>query len=173
MGEFEGLRDEAVIRLLADTGMRAGEVLALAVDDVDLRRRMVTVTSAKGGKHRMAAFSAETARAIDRYLRSARRGHKLAATPRLWLGTANRGWTYPSLRGALLKRAEAAGITGLPPAPPPAHRHVAALDAGVAEGDVMAHIGWSSRAMLDRYVEDTAQRRAAENFQKYLDGRGR
>jgi integrase/recombinase XerD len=170
---FEVLRDEAVVRLLADTGMRAGELLALTTGDLDLRRRLVTVTRAKGGKHRIAAFGPDAARAVDRYLRRGRRGHKLAHTPPLWLGTANRGWTYPALRGALAKRAAAAGITGFHP-----HRlrHTAAsaaLDAGMAEGDVMAHMGWSSRQMLDRYVEDTAQRRAAENFQRYLDGRGR
>jgi integrase len=171
--QFECLRDEAVIRLLADTGMRAGELLALTVSDVDLRRRLATLTRTNGGKHRIAAFSPEAALAVDRYLRKARRGHKLAPTPALWLGTANRGWTYHALRGSLLKRAEAAGINGF-------HAHrlrhtaaLAALDAGLAEGDVMAAMGWSSRAMLDRYVEDTAQQRAAENFRRYLDEKAR
>jgi site-specific recombinase XerD len=168
---FEALRDEAVVRLLADTGMRAGEAVGLTVDDVDLRRRLVTVTRAKGGKHRIAAFSPDTARAIDRYLRRARRGHKLAHTPPLWLGTANRGWSYHSLRGALLKRATMAGVKGFHP-----HRlrHTsasAALRAGISEGDVMASHGWSSRAMLDRYVEDTAQERAAAAMARYFDTR--
>ena len=170
---FECLRDEAVIRLLADSGMRAGELLGLTVDDVDLRTRRAIITRAKGGKHRVCAFSAETARALERYLRRARRGHKLVLTPRLWLGTANRGWTYASLRGALAKRAAAAGVKGFHP-----HRlrHTAAsaaLDAGMAEGDVMAHFGWSSRQMLDRYTEDTAQRRAADSFARMFDQRGR
>ncbi len=170
---FECLRDEAVIRLLADTGARAGELIALRVDDVDLRARIATITRAKGGKRRIAAFSAETARAIDRYLRKARRGHKQAGGPRLWLGTSNRGWTYPALQGALYKRAETAGIKGMH-----AHRlrHTSAsamLDAGVAEGDVLAHHGWSNRAMLDRYVHDTAQRRAADNVKRYFDGQDR
>ena len=169
---FECLRDEAVTRLLADTGMRAGECVALAVGDVDLARRIVKVTRAKGGKHRIAAFSADTARAVDRYLRRARRGHKRADTPRLFLGTLGRTWSYPALRAALAKRAAAAGITGFHP-----HRlrHTAAsaaLDAGLSEGTVMASLGWSSRAMLDAYVEDTAQRRAAEDFRRWFDERG-
>jgi integrase/recombinase XerD len=171
---FEALRDEAILRLIADTGMRAGEVLALTVDDVDLKRRLVTVTRAKGGKHRLVAFSAETARAIDRYLRRARRHHRHAAlSARLWLPTANRAgpWSYHALRGALAKRAEAAEVKAFHP-----HRlrHTAAsaaLDAGMAEGDVLAAFGWSSRQMLDRYVEDTAQRRAAANFARYFDER--
>ncbi len=169
---FECLRDEAVVRLLADTGMRAGEAVALTTGDVDLGRRVVRVTRAKGGKHRIAAFSADTARAVDRYLRRARRGHQLAATPPLWLGTLGRTWSYPALRAALAKRAAAAGVTGFHP-----HRlrHTAAsaaLDAGLSEGAVMASLGWSSRAMLDAYVADTAQRRAAEDFQRWFDERG-
>src|SRR5690242_18985131 len=123
--------------------MRAGEAVALTADDVDLGRRVVRVTRAKGGKHRIAAFSADTARAIDRYLRRARRGHQLAHTsPALWLGTLGRTWSYPALRAALARRAAAAGITGFHP-----HRlrHTAAsaaLDAGLSEGAVMASLGW-------------------------------
>ena len=55
-------------------------------------------------------------------------------------------------------------------------RHTATsalLDAGVAEGDVLAQMGWSNRAMLDRYVQDTANRRAAENIKRHFDGQGR
>jgi integrase/recombinase XerD len=170
---FEALRDEAAIRLLADTGMRAGELIALALDDVDLRRRLVTVTRAKGGKHRISAFGPEAARALDRYLRRARRGHRLAASPRLWLGDGNRTWAYHAMRTALARRAAAAGLKGFHP-----HRlrHTAAsaaLAAGISEGDAMAQFGWSSRAVLDRYTRDTAQQRAAESFRRYFDGRGR
>ncbi len=169
---FEALRDEAVVRLLADTGARAAELIAMTVDDVDLRGRVAAITRGKGGKRRLSAFSAETAKALDRYLRKARRGHKLAGTPRLWLGTSNRGWGYAALQGMLAKRGAFAGIKGLHP-----HRlrHTATsalLDAGVAEGDVLSQMGWSNRAMLDRYVADTANRRAAENINRHFDGQG-
>jgi integrase/recombinase XerD len=171
--QFEALRDEAVVRLLADTGARAGECVALTVDAVDLRARRVRVTRAKGGKWRVSAFSAETARAIDRYLRKGRRGHRLAHTPALWLGTANRHWSYSALRGSLSRRAETAGVKGFHP-----HRlrHTAAesaLDAGVAEGSVMASFGWASRQMLDRYTLTRRQERAAEEFTRYFDQQGR
>ena len=74
---------------------------------------------------------------------------------------------------ALRRRAEAAGVKGFHP-----HRLLhtaasAALDGGLAEGDVMAQMGWSSRAMLDVYVEDTRQKRAAELFARFFDQRGR
>ena len=168
---FECLRDEAAVRLLADTGMRAGELVGLDVDDVDLRRRVVVVTRAKGGKHRVSGFGPEAARALDRYLRKARKTHRLAHTPRLWLGTANRGWTYHGLRGSLLRRAEAAGIAGFHP-----HRlrHTSAsnwLRDGGSEQGAMAQFGWSSRAMLDRYTEDTKQERAVAEAHRLFEAR--
>ncbi len=36
--DFRDRRDEAIIRLMAETGMRAGEVCGLVVDDVDVTR---------------------------------------------------------------------------------------------------------------------------------------
>ena len=169
---FEALRDEAVARLLADTGMRAGEAVALTVGDVDLARRIVRVTRAKGGKHRIAAFSADTARAVDRYLRRARRGHQHADTPALFLGTLEPGLVLP---GAPRRARQARGRGRdhrLPPAQIAAHRGVGRARRRPVEGAVMASLGWASRAMLDAYVEDTAQRRAAEDFKRWFDERG-
>jgi site-specific recombinase XerD len=117
-GVFERLRDEAVIRLLADTGLRAGEAVALTTADVDLARRAVVVRRAKGGKHRLAAFSADTARALDRYLRRARRGHKLAATPpaRVNAARANRPVSTS------YRRAASAETSGFAPGRPAARQ---------------------------------------------------
>jgi integrase len=170
---FECLRDEALLRLLADTGMRAGECVALRLEDVDLARRTVVVTRAKGGKHRVSGFSAATARALDRYIRRVRRGHQLAAGGRLWLGTANRGFTYHALRGAVGKRAALAGVADMHP-----HRlrHTAAsawLAAGGTELGAMAHFGWANRQMLDRYTEDTKQERALAEAHRLFDREGR
>ncbi|MET0476170.1 MAG: tyrosine-type recombinase/integrase, partial [Mycobacterium sp.] len=83
--EFRDRRDEAIVRLMAETGMRAGEVCGLTVGDVDLTRGLVTVRRGKGGKGRVAPFGAQTGVAIDRYIR-ARRTHILADTKALWLG---------------------------------------------------------------------------------------
>ena len=83
--EFRDRRDEAIVRLMTETGMRAGEVIGLTIADLDLQRGLVTVHRGKGGKGRVAPFGPQTARAIDRYLR-ARRTHRLADTTALWLG---------------------------------------------------------------------------------------
>jgi site-specific recombinase XerD len=158
--QFRDRRDTALVRLMAETGMRAGEVIGLTVADVDLQRGLVTVRRGKGGKGRVAPFGTGTGRAIDRYLR-ARRTHRLADAPALWLGDRGKELAYYGLRNALQYRAGLAGLTGFHP-----HllRHTAAsrwLAAGGSEGGLMAVAGWASRDMLDRYVRSTAAERAA------------
>ncbi len=72
---FENRRDTAIIRLLVDTGMRAGELCGLGVDDVDFDHQVAHVLG-KGGRHRACPFGSKTADALRRYLRfrsSARR----------------------------------------------------------------------------------------------------
>jgi site-specific recombinase XerD len=157
---FRDKRDEALVRLLSETGLRASECLALQVADVDLKRGLATVRRGKGGKGRVAPFSPQVAAALDRYLR-ARRSHKLASTPALWLGSHNKGFAYFGLNDTLRDRAKTAGIEGF-------HlhlmRHTAAtrwLRAGGSEGGLMAVAGWSNRTMLDRYVGASAAERAA------------
>ena len=43
-------RDEAIIRLMLETGVRVGEVVALETRDLDLTNALVTVRRGKGGK---------------------------------------------------------------------------------------------------------------------------
>src|SRR5271155_2658514 len=83
-------RDEAIVRLMAETGMRAGEVVSLQVSDVNLHDGLVTVVRGKGGKGRVAPFGSQTAAALDRYLRT-RRTHRLADTGSLWAAGVVRG----------------------------------------------------------------------------------
>lgn len=158
--EFRDRRDEAIVRLMAETGMRAGEVCALTVTDVDLPRGLVTVHRGKGGKGRIAPFGPQTGRALDRYIRT-RRTHRLAEGPALWLGDRGKGLSYYGLHKALKYRADLAGLSGFHP-----HllRHTAAarwLAAGGSEGGLMAVAGWSTRDMIDRYTRATASERAA------------
>lgn len=158
--DFRDRRDEAIVRLMAETGMRAGELVDLEVASVDLNRGLVTVTRGKGFKGRIAPFGPQTGRALDRYLR-ARRSHRLAETPPLWLGDRGKQLSYYGLHKALKGRADAAGLTGFHP-----HllRHTAAsrwLAAGGSEGGLMAVAGWSTRDMIDRYTRSTAADRAA------------
>ena len=163
--QFTARRDEAMLRLMAETGLRASEVVGLILADVDVARQVAAVRKAKGGKHRVVPFTPETARALDRYLRLRRR-HKLAHTPPLWLPARGRSFGYQGLAKALGERAEQAGVKGF-------HlhrlRHTMAsqwLRRGGSEGGLMAVAGWSDRSMLDRYVADTANDRAIEEARR-------
>jgi site-specific recombinase XerD len=54
--EFCDLRDAAIIRLMIETGARAGEVVLLTLDDIDLARGSVVIRRGKGGKARRVAI---------------------------------------------------------------------------------------------------------------------
>jgi site-specific recombinase XerD len=162
-------RDEAIVRLMAETGLRAGEVVALSVDDIDLRRGLVIVRKGKGGKGRIAPFGPQTAAALDRYLRM-RRSHQRAGTSALWVGVGGKSFAYFGLNDTMRARAHRAGIDGF-------HlhlmRHTAAtrwLRAGGSESGLMAVAGWSTRDMIDRYTGASASERAAEESRKLALG---
>ena len=153
-------RDDAIVRLMAETGLRAGEVIGMQVADVDLQQGRATVRRGKGGKGRVVPFGPQTAASVDRYMR-ARRAHRLSSAGALWLGGGGQTFSYAGLNVALKRRALAAGIEGF-------HlhlmRHTAAtrwLRAGGSEGGLMAVAGWSTRSMVDRYTGASASERAA------------
>lgn len=154
-------RDEAMIRLMLESGMRAGEVVALELGDINLRDGIATVRLGKGGKGRVVPFGPDASKALDRYIRL-RRAHRLAERPALWLGDRGKGFTYDALHKTLRERADAAGIEGFHP-----HklRHTAAhrwLAAGGSEMGLMAVAGWTRPDMLMRYTKAQASARAAE-----------
>lgn len=163
--DFGSRRDEAIVRLMFETAVRAGEVVGMRMDDVDMSRGLAIIRRGKGGKGRIVPFGPHTGRAIDRYLRL-RRGHRLSDRLALWLGVRGKPFAYHGLYDMLVRRAAAAGIEGFHP-----HltRHTAAqrwLSAGGSEGSLMAVAGWSRRDMLDRYTRATAAERAAEEARR-------
>lgn len=159
--DFLDRRDEAVVRFMAETGVRAGELLGMVLPgDIDLVRGIATVRRGKGGKGRVVPFGPQTAAALDRYLR-VRRSHRLAEGGPLWLGGGGQSFGYHGLNVALKRRAAAAGIEKF-------HLHLLRstaatrwLRAGGSEQGLMAVAGWSTRSMLDRYTGASAAERAA------------
>ena len=109
-------RDEALVRLMFTSGARAGEVVALQVQDLNLRTDPPTaiIRRGKGGRGRVVPLAVEVAAAIDRYLRS-RRSHRLKDDPALWLGDRGKHFSYDALHKTLAMRAEMAGIQGFHP----------------------------------------------------------
>lgn len=158
--DFRDRRDEAIVRFMLEAIVRAGEVIGQAPDDFDLGRGVARVVG-KGRRERLVPFSPQTARAIDRYQRL-RRTHRLAETPRMWLGERGTGFGYQGLYSTLKWRAELAGIADFHP-----HltRHTAAQRwraAGGSEEGLMAVGGWKDRATMARYTRATTAARALD-----------
>jgi len=177
--QFHNRRDEAIIRLFAETGVRLGELAGLTGDAIDLDAGVAVVIGkgrGRGPRKRLIGFGSKTANALDRYLR-ARATHRLAELPELWLGRhKDRPLTESGVAQMLRERGRLAGLMMGPPKPgsPPgtpdrctlhAHqfRHTFAhmsLAEGMQEGDVQRLAGWSSRSMLSRYGASVADQRA-------------
>jgi site-specific recombinase XerD len=154
---FVDRRDEAIIRVLFDCGVRRGECAGIGLDDLDLELDVVVVTG-KGRRTRSVPYGAKAGQAVDRYLR-VRRKHKFAGLSALWIGEKG-PLTGDGIRQMLDRRCDRAGIERLNPH---RFRHTSvdmSLEAGMTEGDAMRIYGWKSRQMLDRYGASRADQRA-------------
>ncbi|MFD6223382.1 tyrosine-type recombinase/integrase [Nocardia asteroides] len=111
---FDDRRDNAIIRLFADTGCRCGEVAALGLDDLDFAENTVLVLG-KGRRPRSSPFGDKTRTALRRYLRI-RAQHPKAINDEsaLWLGRLG-PMTDHGIRQMLERRAAAAGIEHIHP----------------------------------------------------------
>lgn len=166
--EFIDRRDEAIVRLLLDTGIRVSEACGLAVADVDLDREMALVTG-KGCKVRPVYFGARTARALDRYVRERRR-HRWAHLDALFL-TQRGALSTDGARERVRVRAEQAGLADR--MHPHRFRHTFAHDFlinGGQERDLKRLAGWSSDVMLERYGASAADARAREAAKRLRRG---
>ena len=70
-GTAVGQRDYAILLLLARLGLRAGEVVALTLDDFNWDEGIVTVPG-KGKRHEPLPLPRESGEALTEYLRTSR-----------------------------------------------------------------------------------------------------
>jgi site-specific recombinase XerD len=168
---FDDRRDTALLRLLADSGMRRGEVAGLKVDDVDLDGDgliLLRAATSKGKRDRLVPISRAALAALDKYTRL-RGSHPHAELPWLWLGKRGR-LSDSGILQMVERRGRQAGITGLHPH---LFRHTFAhvqLSRGMEEGDLMAIAGWRDRSMLARYGASARAERGVAAFRRLDSG---
>jgi site-specific recombinase XerD len=160
---FRDRRDKAILTLMTETGMRAGETLGMQAGDVSVADCIAVVIRGKGGHSRRVKFSASCAAILDRYMRH-RRSLGWDSGP-LWIGRQG-PLSYKGLVRSLATRAEEAGVVNF-------HMHrlrhtmaVRWMTSGGSETGLMAQAGWKSREMIDRYVKTSAEDLAGEEFDR-------
>jgi integrase/recombinase XerD len=106
-----GRRDRAILLLLARMGLRAGEVAALGLDDVNWRRGEITVCGKRGRRDRL-PLPADVGQAIVAYLRDGRPGGALDRTVFIRAQAPRRALTYLGITEIVSVAAQRAGIPG-------------------------------------------------------------
>jgi integrase/recombinase XerD len=130
-----GRRDYAVLLLLIRLGLRAGEVAAITLDDVDWRAGEIAVRNGKSARRERLPLSADVGEAIVSYLRRRPKGESRALFLRVVAPVgAIRGSAVSGIVRSACRRA------GLPSVGAHALRHTAATEM-LRAGASLAEIG--------------------------------
>lgn len=100
-----GVRDRAMLVMLADTGLRAMELARLAVEDFDLAKRRAIVRRGKGGRKRVVPFTSYTLALIERWLI-----YRPLHAKMLFCSKQGRDLTYWGMRQIIRRLADRAGV---------------------------------------------------------------
>jgi integrase/recombinase XerC len=170
---YLGARDEALIRVMADAGPRVGEVAAMNVDDVDLRRQRARVTGKTGTRDLF--LSNRTCLALTRWQRF-RAAHRVAKrSEALWLSRNSTRADYRLSEVAIREMVGARGErAGLGHVWPHMLRHLWAHDikaANISTENLEVLGGWSPGSKeAARYGRSMAQQRALDAAQQLSRG---
>jgi site-specific recombinase XerD len=152
------VRNVALVAVLYDSMLRAAELCALKVSDVDFDRGVVRVRLGKGGKGRMAPIGPDAILSMQVWL-------KLRASPAVRLApgvkslfvsvggsTPGRSLTVSGLRLILRRLGERAGLQGVSPHAFRRGGAVAATLRGAPSRLVQMWGGWSNIRMVELYT---------------------
>lgn len=147
-----GLRDYAILMLLATYGLRAAEIVQLRLEDIDWRRNVLRVRHSKTGTHSELPLLPEPGEAVLRYLEKARpsSAHREVF---LRIPAPHRAYKNGSILNCVTTaRLRAAGVISHGRKGPHAFRHaraVSLLRSGVPLkiiGDVLGHTAAAATA---------------------------
>jgi len=142
-------RDRALILTLLDAGVRAAELLALNVGDVDLLTGAIRVRQGKGRKDRVTFIGSRTRKALTKYLLT----RTTQPTDPLFITlTTETRLTFFGLQSLLGRLGDAAGVS-----PTGAHRFrrtfaIESLRAGMPVFQLAALMGHEGLQVLQRYL---------------------
>lgn len=146
-------RDKALILFMLDTGLRASEVLAVNLGDVDMGTGAVMVRLGKGGKDRQVYIGAKTRQTLQRYLRRRKDAKTLAASSPLWVSLrGGRRLRRAGLRQVLRRLAERSGVEHCHPHTFRRTFALWSLRAGMDIYSLQRLMGHSDLTMLRRYL---------------------
>ena len=150
LAPFKGATYCTLLGLLATTGLRVGEALALDHADWDPGAGVLRIRHAKFGKTRLVPLHASTGAALTAYCRLRDRTFRAPRSPSLFVSRAGTRLHYTNVHVAFLRLVRIAGLVDRPPRRPRLHdlRHSFAMHtllawyhAGV---DVEARLPWLS-----------------------------
>jgi site-specific recombinase XerD len=150
--EFYGARDYAMFLFLLDTGIRASELTALDIDDVDPILGDVNILHGKGGKPRMVVIGKRTRKAVRSYLKF-RNDTEYA----LWVTNERTRLTYWGLVMILKRRSKLAKVEQ-----PSLHSFrrafaLACLRSGMDILSISKLLGHSNLSVVQRYLAQTGE----------------
>jgi integrase/recombinase XerC len=102
------IRNRAIVELLYSSGLRVGELVALNIQDINLRERFVYVLHGKGDKDRIVPLGRPAAAALKRYLRIRREDQAL------FTDKDGQRITARAVQMFVHKRAQALGLRATP-----------------------------------------------------------
>ncbi len=162
-GTYYGDRDRAIFMVLLDTGIRAAELVALDLSDVDLVDGSLLVRQGKGRKPRVTFLGKASRKAVRTWVRV--RGTHPGA---MFVTQAGDRLTYWGLRNVVKRYASQAGVRT-----PGLHDFrrafcLAQLNAGTPETTIARLMGHTSTVLIARYAKQS-KRDLRESFRSTVD----
>jgi integrase/recombinase XerD len=109
LARTDGLRDAAMLTLLARLGLRAGEVAAMQLEDIDWRGGLITIRG-KGNRRDLLPMPVDVGQYIVGYLRAGRPATALDRSVFIRVKAPHRGLTSGGVTQAVAAAAHRAGL---------------------------------------------------------------